>query len=77
MIINTFSIRIIGMSENTSLLLFLAFSATNLLIATGNPKLAIAIRRVNVGVISIYIPVPSVFKVRANTIFINMQKKNS
>lgn len=67
-----FIIKVIGMSENTRFLLFLFSSATSLLTATGKPRLAIAIRRVKVGVINMYTPVPSVLSVLARTIFINM-----
>ena len=51
-IMTMFNASDIGIRENTKFLLFLLFSATSLLMATGNPKLASAISRVNVGVIS-------------------------
>ena len=72
MIIKIFKINEIGMTEKTKFLLFLVSSATSLLIATGNPKLANAINKTKVGDISIYMPIPSVPISLAKTILINM-----
>ena len=71
-IIIKFKIRDIGITEKTRFLLFLFSSATSLLMATGKPRLAIAINKVKVGEINIYRPVPSVPRSLAKTIFINI-----
>lgn len=62
----------IGITEKTKFLLFLFSSATSLLIATGKPNWARAIKSIKVGDISMYNPMPSVPISLAKTIFINM-----
>ena len=62
--------KAIGMEEKTKFLLFLVSSATSLLIATGNPNCEIEINKLNVGIISIYVPIPIVPKFLVITILI-------
>lgn len=71
-IIVRFIINVIGINENTKFLLFLVSSDTNLLMATGKLSPEMAIRSVNVGIIIMYSPVPSVPRILAKTILINM-----
>lgn len=54
--------KAIGSDEKTRFLLFLVSSATNLLIATGKPNCDIEISKLNVGIISMYVPIPIVPK---------------
>jgi hypothetical protein len=66
--------REIGIIDNTNFLLFVLFSLTNLEIDTGIPKVQRVIKRLNVGRINIYNPIPCSVMLLVKTILIIIPK---